>query len=210
MRAAKSRPPCIGGDELRLRRLEADLAHRVFEEQAVFGLLDGVDLGADQFHAVLIEHAVLGQFHGEIQAGLAADGGEQRVGALAADDFFEIGRGQRLDVGLVGEIGVGHDGGRIGIDQDHFVAVGAQRFGRLRAGIIELAGLADDDRAGADDQDAMKVGAPGHPLLFPAHELDEIVEEVVRIVRPGRRFRVILHAEHRDGCDGGSLRASGR
>ena len=31
--------------------------------------------------------------------------------------------------------------------------------------------------------------------MFPAHELDEFVEEVVRIVRPRRRFRVILHAE---------------
>ena len=40
------------GDELRLRRFEADLPHRVFEEQAVFGLLDGVDFGADQLDAV--------------------------------------------------------------------------------------------------------------------------------------------------------------
>ena len=79
-----------GVDELRLRRFEADLAHRVFEQQAVFGLLDGVDLGADQFDAVLVEHAGFGEFDGEIQAGLAADGGEQRVGALAPDDLFEV------------------------------------------------------------------------------------------------------------------------
>jgi hypothetical protein len=78
-------------DQLRLRRFEADLAHRVFEQQAVFGLLDGVDLGADQLHAVLVEHAGFGQFHREIQAGLSADGGEQRVGPFAADDLFEIG-----------------------------------------------------------------------------------------------------------------------
>ena len=43
-------------DELRLRRLEADLAHRVLEEQAVFRLLDGVDLGADQLDSVLFEN----------------------------------------------------------------------------------------------------------------------------------------------------------
>ena len=91
-------------DELRLRRLEADLAHGVLEQQPVFGLLDGVDLGADQLHAVLLQHARLGQLHREVQAGLAAHGREQRVGPLAADDLFEIGDGQRLDVGPVGQV----------------------------------------------------------------------------------------------------------
>ena len=76
-------------DELRVRRFEADLAHRVFEQQPVFGLLDGVDLGADQLHAVFIEHAGFGQFDREIQAGLAADGGKQRVGPFLADDLFD-------------------------------------------------------------------------------------------------------------------------
>ena len=33
-------------------------------------------------------------------------------------------------------------------------------------------------------------------LLF-GHEFDEIIEEVMRVVRSGRRFRVILHAEYR-------------
>ena len=65
--------------QLRLRRLEADLAHRILEQQAVFGLLDGFDLGADQLDAVLVEHAGFGQIDREIETGLAADGGEQRI-----------------------------------------------------------------------------------------------------------------------------------
>ena len=32
----------------------------------------------------------------------------------------------------------------------------------LGSGVIELARLADDDRAGADDEDAVDVGALGH------------------------------------------------
>ena len=52
-RAAKSRPSSHVVDQLRERRLQADLAHRVFEQQPVFGLLDGVDLRADQLDAVL-------------------------------------------------------------------------------------------------------------------------------------------------------------
>ena len=83
MRSANSRPAFDAVDELRLRRLEADLAHRVLEQQPVFGLLDGVDLGADQLHAVLVEHAGFGQLDGKIQAGLPADGREQRVRPLA-------------------------------------------------------------------------------------------------------------------------------
>ena len=42
------------------------------------------------------------------------------------------------------------------------IAVGAEGLGGLGAGVIELAGLADDDGAGADDEDAVKVVASGH------------------------------------------------
>ena len=41
------------------------------------------------------------------------------------------------------------------VDQDDPVALLAQRLAGLGAGVVELAGLADDDRAGADDQDAV-------------------------------------------------------
>ena len=73
----------------------------------------------------------------------------------------------RLDVSAVGEFRIGHDGGRIGVDEDDAVALLAQGLARLRAGIIELAGLADDDRAGADDQNGMNVGALRHKTKSP-------------------------------------------
>ena len=82
--------------------------------------------------------------------------------ALAADYFGGKLYAQRLYVRAVGEIRIGHDGRRIGIDQDHFKAVGTERLASLRAGVIELAGLADDDGTGADDQDAMDVVASRH------------------------------------------------
>ena len=80
------------------------LAHGVFEKQAVFGFLDGFDLRADQFDAVFFEHAGFGEIHREIQPGLAAHGGEQRVGAFSADHFFGEGDAEGLDVGAVGQI----------------------------------------------------------------------------------------------------------
>ena len=77
-------------------------------------------------------------------------------------------RVDRLDVDRVGHVRVGHDRGRVGVDQDHPVALLAQRLAGLRAGVVEFAGLADHDRAGADDQDALDVGAFWHVSVPPS------------------------------------------
>ena len=71
-----------------------------------------------------------------------------------------------LDVGAVGELRVGHDGGRVGVDEDDAVAFLLEGLAGLRAGIIELARLADDDRAGADDEDGVNVSALGHRRIY--------------------------------------------
>ncbi len=41
-----------------------------------------------------------------------------------------------------------------------------QRLAGLGAGVVEFAGLADDDRAGADDHDGFDVGALGHRFSY--------------------------------------------
>ncbi len=149
-------------------------------------------------HAVLLQHAVLGQIERAVERGLAAHGGQQRVGPLDGDDLLHHLPGDRLDVGGVRHLRVGHDGGRIGVHQDDAVALLAQRLAGLRAGVVELAGLADDDRAGADDQDALDVGALGHServyvpgpqrLCFGASSVDEPVEQITHVVRAGARL----------------------
>ena len=108
---------------------------------------------------------VSSQRHRRVQRGLAAEGGEQRVGALLLDDLLDELRGDRLDVGRVGELRVGHDRGRVGVDQDDPEALGLQHPAGLGAGVVELAGLADDDRPGADHQDALDVVALRHQAL---------------------------------------------
>jgi hypothetical protein len=45
------------------------------------------------------------------------------------------------------------------------VTLVAQGLAGLGAGVVELAGLADDDRAGADDEDGLEVSALWHFLL---------------------------------------------
>ena len=92
------------------------------------------------------------ELHREVQGGLAAERGQQRVGALEGDDRLDGLEVERLDVGAVGHRGVGHDRGRVRVDQHHPVALGAQRAAGLGARVVELARLADHDRAAAEDQ----------------------------------------------------------
>ena len=83
----------------------------------------------------------------EVEAGLAAEGREQRVGPLLLDDARQRRDVERLDVGRVGELGVGHDRRRVRVHEDDPVALFAQHAARLRARVVELARLPDDDRA---------------------------------------------------------------
>jgi hypothetical protein len=137
-------------------------AHRRSELLAVLGLVDRLLRGADHLDAVLLQHAVPREVERAVERGLPAHGRQQRVGALGGDDLLHHLPGDRLDVGGIGHLRVGHDRGRVGVHQDDPVALLAQRLARLRAGVVELAGLPDDDRAGADDQDALDVGSFRH------------------------------------------------
>ncbi len=151
-----------GAGERRLRRLQADLLHRLAEQLAVLGLVDGVGIGADHLHAEFFEHAHAAQRQRGVERGLPAHGRQQRVGPLLLDDLGDDLRRDRLDIGRVGEVRVGHDRRRVRVDQDDPVALLLERLAGLGAGIVEFAGLADDDRTGADDQDRFDVGSLGH------------------------------------------------
>ena len=57
----------------RLGTLEADALHRLLEEEAVLGHVDGLELGANELHAVLLErpslHAAVGGDRGGDRSG---------------------------------------------------------------------------------------------------------------------------------------------
>ena len=70
-----------------------------------------------------------------------------------SDDALQNVQPQRLNVSSVGEVRVGHDGGRIGVGQDHPVPLLPEDTARLGAGVVELASLPYHDWPGADQQD---------------------------------------------------------
>jgi hypothetical protein len=117
-------------------------------------------------HVVFLQDAGLVQGHREIERGLAAERGQQRGGALLGDDFFQDLDRERLDVGDVGELRIGHDRGRVGVHEDDLVTLLLEGFARLGAGIVKFTGLADDNGTGADDEDGLKVSAFGHARRF--------------------------------------------
>ena len=144
------------------RHVEADFDHRLFEKLAVLALVDGLGLGADHADAVFVERAGFEERHRGVERRLAAERGEQRVGFLADDDFLDDFRRDGLDVSAMRELRIGHDGGRIRVHQDHLVAFFLERLAGLHAGVVELATLADDDGAGADDENFADRGIFGH------------------------------------------------
>ncbi len=79
---------------------------------------------------------------------------------------------QRLDVGHVGHAGVGHDGGGVRVHQHDLVAQAAQGLAGLRSGVVEFAGLADDDRPGPDDHDLLDVVSLWHLCSVPSSQVN--------------------------------------
>ena len=151
-----------GVGRLALRHVDAEAVHLRLEGDPVFAPFDGIHLDADHLHAVFLQDPGLVQLGGQVEARLAAQVREDRIGALVFDDLRQGLEVQGFDVGHIGHAGVGHDRGRIGIDEDDFVAELAQGLAGLGAGVVELAGLADDDGTGTDDQDFVDIAAFGH------------------------------------------------
>ena len=175
-----------------LGHAQAGLGHRLAEQLAVLGAGDRLVVGADQLDAEALQRAVVVQRLGQVQRGLAAERAEQRVGALALDHLRDRAGQQRLDVGRVGELRVGHDRRRVGVDEHDLVALLAQHLAGLHAGVVELGGLADHDRPGAEDQDLVDVGAPRHAQAASAIRSGS-GRTGTAVVRAGAGLGVVLH-----------------
>ena len=140
----------------------ADLFHGVLEQLSVLGTVDGIGSNAQQTHAVLRQEPFLFQLHGQVQTGLAAQCPQQAVGFFFLDDPLDHIHAQGFQIDLIGHGSVGHDGSRIGVDQNHFDSVFSEYFGSLRSCIVKFGSLTDDDRTGADQQDLTDAGISWH------------------------------------------------
>ncbi len=153
---------CRGGGDGRARVFQADDVHRSPELFAVFSLFDDIGAGADHFHAVFFQNTHLFQIECAVQRGLATHRRQKRVRAFLLDDLGHQLGSDRLDVGRVSQVRVGHDRRRVRVDQDDAIPFLAQRLAGLGARIIEFTCLTDDNRTGTNNQDGRDICAFWH------------------------------------------------
>src|SRR3989304_2268522 len=104
------------------------------------------------------------QRDGEVERRLAPETRQDPVRALALEDALHRLDRERLPVDHVGDAGVGHDRGRVRVQQDRADALAAQGPAGLRAGVVEIGRLPDDHGPGADDEDGRRPGmSTAHP-----------------------------------------------
>ncbi len=120
---------------------------QLLEDLAVFTLVDGLEVRADELHVVLGEDAVVVQVDRGVERRLPAQGREDRVGLFLLDDGLDDLPGDGLDVGRIGKVGVGHNRRRVGVDEDHSHTLLAQHTASLGSRVVELGSLADNDGA---------------------------------------------------------------
>ncbi len=138
------------------------LLHGLLEELAVLGAVNGLGLAGQQTDTGAVEVTGASQLHGQVQAHLATQVGQNGVGLLDVEDALHHLEGHGLDVDMIGHVGVGHNGSGVGVEQNGLNALCFQGAACLSAGVVELSGLADDDGAGADDQHLFDSGVLGH------------------------------------------------
>ena len=93
----------------RFSNVRACVKNELLENLAIFALLDRIDLCANQFDAVLVENSLLVQGHSCVQCGLTAKSRKNRVWLFLLDNRLDNLRGNRFNIGGVGEVRVGHN-----------------------------------------------------------------------------------------------------
>ena len=139
------------------RRMGADGLHANFVEPGhkefpVLRVDDGFHGGSQHLDAVTLQDAAAEQGHAAVERGLAAEGKEDAVRTLFLDDFFHEGRRHRQEIHLVGHAFRGLDRRDIGVHEDGPDAFLAQGLEGLRTAVVEFSGLADLQRARAQDK----------------------------------------------------------
>ena len=83
----------------------------------------------------------------EVQCRFPAQVRQHRIGAHLGNDLFQVFHREWLHIGHIGHTRIGHDGGGIGINENHLVAELAQSLAGLGARVVKFAGLANDNGA---------------------------------------------------------------
>ena len=101
---------------------------------------------------------------GKIKPGLSTQSRKQGIGFFLFNNLGHAFHGQRFDISRVGKFGIGHDGGRIAIDQRYSVTFFTQSFAGLSPAVVKLASLSNYYGPRSDDQDVFNIVSSRHGL----------------------------------------------
>ena len=162
----KSLPVLHGRDDFGRGNRFPDLLHGVLEGLAVLRLTNRQCRRPDQADIMRLKIPAVSQLHGKIESGLTAKCREDRIGMLRFDNLFYDFRRKRLDIDLIGDIPVRHDGRRVAVKEYDLNSLFLQCAAGLCARIVEFGSLSYDNRAGADHKHFSDVLILRHaPLL---------------------------------------------
>ncbi|CAB4622900.1 unannotated protein [freshwater metagenome] len=126
--------------------ISTTLDHQVLENLPVFTTLNRLEFGSNQFDVVLRQDSLFVKCHCGVQRGLTTERRQNRIRSFLGDDRFDCRRRDRLNVRRIREIGIGHDGRRIRIDENDADSLFAKHAAGLSARIVELGRLPNHDR----------------------------------------------------------------
>ncbi len=97
----------------RARIFNAEAVHRFAEQFAVLGHLDGFAVCTDQLDVEFVQNAHVIKRQRRVQTCLATHGWQQRIGALFFNDLGHDFGSDRLDIGRICHIRIGHNRGGV-------------------------------------------------------------------------------------------------
>ena len=147
----------FGGDSGLTDRLA-----KLLKELSVLCPLNRLGAGAEKLGAALLKNTLLLKLHSKVKTCLTADTGKDSVGTLETKNLRNIFKGEGLHIHLVRNGGVGHDGCRVGVNENYLVALLLKCKAGLCTCIVKLCRLTDYDRARADNHNPLNISSLCH------------------------------------------------
>jgi hypothetical protein len=141
-------------DDRDLRHRLADAHDEASEPTAVLGGPDGIQRRPEHTDAVSRQHAGVVERDGQVEPGLPPSVGSSASGRCSSMTRSSELERQRPDDHRPANVRIGHHRRRVRVHEDRLDACLAQGQAGLDAGIVELGGLADEDRPRADHEDS--------------------------------------------------------